>query len=1031
MEFKELNKKTINEAETEVLSFWKENNIFEKSIENRKDKKNYVFYDGPIYANAKPGIHHVFAKTIKDSFTKYKTMQGYRVLRKIGLDTHGLPIEVNVEKKLGFKNKSDIEKFGIENFCHECNCETATNISEVKKITDMMGQFIDCDNPYVTCDNEYIESEWWIVKEMDKKGLIYYGNKVLPYCPRCGTELSSNEVAQGYQQDSVNTVIVPFKKKDEDVYFLVWTTTPWTLMANVAICVNPDLTYLKVESQGYKFILCESLADKVLGEDYKILEKYKGSDLQGIKYEQLLPFVKVEGKAFEVVADSYVTDSDGTGIVHIAPAYGEDDNRVCREKGISFVNPVGKDGCYLEGPWKGRLVTDTDLEIEIVKYLKENDKLFKKIKIVHDYPHCWRCKSPLIYYAKPAWYVKTTAYKDKIIEANKKVNWYPDYIGEKRFANWLENMVDWGISRNRYWGCPMPIWTCECGHKEVIGSLDELQEKIIEDVDVKKIELHRPYVDELHIKCSKCGKVMDRVKDVMDVWFDSGSMPYAQFHYPFENKELFESQFPADFIAEGVDQTRGWFYVLLVISTIISGESSFKNVVVNDMMLDAYGKKMSKSTGNIIDPSDIMTKYGADTVRYYMLYASPVWTPLKFDETGLKEIYSKYISTFKNAYSFFEMYANADHIDPRVYHIEESKRELIDRWLLSKLNRLIKNVTMAYEEYDLNKVARLIVPFLNDDLSNWYIRSNRRRFWDSQLSESKKAVYLTTYEVLVTLCKLCAPITPFLTEEIYQKLTGEESVHLADFPKYDEKLINIEIEEQMDLVRDVCSLGRFAREEANIKVRQPISHLILPLNDKDIIGDLISVIEEELNVKEIIFKEDMSEYLDYIVKPNFKVLGKTLGPKVKELQEILTKLSTKDIALLQSDGLTVKLGDEDFKLTNEMVLISLKQKEGYASSSNNKTCVVLNTELTEDLILEGLAREFVRKVQSLRKEADFVITDHIKVIYHGSDKINQMLDKYYDYVMGEVLGDELVKDETLAFDDKLNDEDVVIKVEKK
>lgn len=1031
MEFKELNKKTINEAETEVLSFWKENNIFEKSIENRKDKKNYVFYDGPIYANAKPGIHHVFAKTIKDSFTKYKTMQGYRVLRKIGLDTHGLPIEVNVEKKLGFKNKSDIEKFGIENFCHECNCETATNISEVKKITDMMGQFIDCDNPYVTCDNEYIESEWWIVKEMDKKGLIYYGNKVLPYCPRCGTELSSNEVAQGYQQDSVNTVIVPFKKKDEDVYFLVWTTTPWTLMANVAICVNPDLTYLKVESQGYKFILCESLADKVLGEDYKVLEKYKGSDLQGIRYDQLLPFVKVEGKAFEVVADSYVTDSDGTGIVHIAPAYGEDDNRVCREKGISFVNPVGKDGCYLEGPWKGRLVTDTDLEIEIVKYLKENDKLFKKIKIVHDYPHCWRCKSPLIYYAKPAWYVKTTAYKDKIIEANKKVNWYPDYIGEKRFANWLENMVDWGISRNRYWGCPMPIWTCECGHKEVIGSLDELQEKIIEDVDVKKIELHRPYVDELHIKCSKCGKVMDRVKDVMDVWFDSGSMPYAQFHYPFENKELFESQFPADFIAEGVDQTRGWFYVLLVISTIISGESSFKNVVVNDMMLDAYGKKMSKSTGNIIDPSDIMTKYGADTVRYYMLYASPVWTPLKFDEIGLKEIYSKYISTFKNVYSFFEMYANADHIDPRVYHIEESKRELIDRWLLSKLNRLIKNVTSAYEEYDLNKVARLIVPFLNDDLSNWYIRSNRRRFWDSQLSESKKAVYLTTYEVLVTLCKLCAPITPFLTEEIYQKLTGEESIHLADFPKYDENLIDLKVEEQMDLVRDVCSLGRFAREEANIKVRQPISHLILPLNDKDIIGDLISVIEEELNVKEIIFKEDMSEYLDYIVKPNFKVLGKTLGPKVKELQQILTKLSTKDIALLQSDGLTIKLGDEDFKLTNEMVLISLKQKEGYASSSNNKTCVVLNTELTEDLILEGLAREFVRKVQSLRKEADFVITDHIKVIYHGSNKINQMLDKYYDYVMGEVLGDELVKDETLAFDDKLNDEDVVIKVEKK
>ena len=1030
MKFKELNKKAINETESEVLKFWKENNIFEKSISNRENKENYVFYDGPIYANAKPGIHHVFAKTIKDAFTKYKTMQGYRVLRKIGLDTHGLPIEVNVEKKLGFKNKSDIEKFGIENFCKECNCETATNIDEVKKITDMMGQFIDCDHPYVTCDNEYIESEWWIIKEMDKKGLIYHGNKVLPYCPRCGTELSSNEVAQGYQQDSVNTVIVTFKKQDEDVYFLAWTTTPWTLMANVALCVNPDLTYLKVESQGYKFILCESLADKVLGEGYKVLEKYQGSELRGLKYEQLMPFAKVEGRAFEVIADSYVTDSDGTGIVHVAPAYGVDDNRICQENGISFVNVVDKDGKYTVGPWQGRLVTEPELEIEIIKYLKENDKLFKKIKLVHDYPHCWRCKSPLIYYAKPAWYVETTAYKDKIIEANKKINWYPDYIGEKRFANWLDNMVDWGISRNRYWGCPMPIWTCSCGHKEVIGSLKELQDKIIEDKDVTKIELHRPYIDELHIKCSNCGKVMERVKDVMDVWFDSGSMPYAQFHYPFENKELFASQFPADFIAEGVDQTRGWFYVLLVISTIISSESSFKNVVVNDMMLDAYGKKMSKSTGNVIDPVDIMTKYGADTVRYYMLYASPVWTPLKFDETGLKEIYSKYISTFKNAYSFFEMYANADNIDPRTYDVPVSKRELIDKWLLSKLNKLIKNVTLAYEEYDLNKVARMIVPFLNDDLSNWYIRSNRRRFWDSELTESKKAVYLTTYEVLVALCKLCAPLTPFLTEEIYQKLTGFESVHLADFPKYDEKLINEKVEEQMDLVRDICSLGRFAREEVNIKVRQPISHLILPKNDEKIIGNLLPIIQEELNVKEIIFKEDMSEYLDYIVKPNFKVLGKTLGPKVKELQELLTKLSSQEINELQNKGLTIKLDGEDFELTNDMVLITLKQKEGYASSSNSRTCVVLNTELTEDLILEGLAREFVRKVQSLRKDADFVITDHIKVIYNGSDKIRLMLDKYYDYVMGEVLGNELICNQDLTFDDELNDEKVVIKVEK-
>ena len=619
MKFKELDKKNTYEVESDILNFWKKENILEKTIDNRKDNKNFVFYDGPIYANAKPGIHHVFAKTIKDAFCKYKTMKGYRVLRKIGLDTHGLPIEVNVEKKLGFKSKADIESFGIENFCKECNKATATNIDEVKRVTDMMGQFIDCENPYVTCDNEYIESEWWIIKEMYKKDLIYYGNKVLWYCPRCGTELSSNEVSQGYEEVSVNSLILPFKMKDDDCYFLVWTTTPWTLIANVGLCVNPNLTYLKVESKGYKFILCSSLANKVLGDDYEVIEEYKGTDLVGIKYEQLLPFVEVEGKCFSVIADNYVTDSDGTGIVHIAPAYGEDDNRVCRENNFGFVNPVGPDGCYTVGPWKGRLVTDKELELDIIKYLKENDKLFKKLKIKHDYPHCWRCHQPLISYPKPAWYVNVTSYKDKIIKENEKINWYPDYIGTKRFTNWLENMVDWGISRNRYWGCPMPIWQCSCGHTEVIGSLKELQEKIIEDVDVYNLELHRPYVDDIHIKCCKCNGIMDRVKDVMDVWFDSGAMPYAQFHYPFENKELFKSQFPADFIAEGVDQTRGWFYVLLVISTIISGKSSFKNVVVNDMMLDAKGKKMSKSTGNIIDPVDIMTKYGADPIRWYML----------------------------------------------------------------------------------------------------------------------------------------------------------------------------------------------------------------------------------------------------------------------------------------------------------------------------------------------------------------------------------------------------------------------------
>ena len=1030
MEFQKLEKGTIHEVEEKYSKEWHEKDILNRTIENRKDREDFVFYDGPIYANAKPGIHHVFAKTIKDTFCKYKTMQGYRVLRKIGLDTHGLPIEVNVEKKLGFKSKADIEKLGIERFCEECKRETDSNIDEVRKVTDMMGQFIDCDHPYVTCSNEYIETEWWIVNELNKKGLIYYGNKVLPYCPRCGTELASHEVSQGYKEVSVNTVIVPFKRKDEDEYFLVWTTTPWTLMANVAICVNPDLTYLKVESKGYRFILCESLAEQVLGDEYRVLETYLGRELVGIEYEQLMPFVKVDGKAFCVVADHYVTDSDGTGIVHIAPAYGVDDNRVCQENEISFVNPVGKDGCYIEGPWKGRLVTDSDLEIDIIKWLKENDKLFKKQKINHDYPHCWRCKQPLIYYAKPAWYVNNTAYKEQIIEANKTVQWHPDYIGTKRFHNWLENMIDWGISRNRYWGCPLPIWKCDCGHFETIGSVLELKEKAIEDIDENTLELHRPYVDQIHITCPDCGKTMSRVSDVLDVWFDSGAMPYAQFHYPFENKELFESQFPADFIAEGVDQTRGWFYVLIVLSTLISGKSSFKNVVVNDMMLDAHGKKMSKSVGNIINPIDIMTQYGADTIRFYMLYTSPVWTPLKFDEEGVKEVYSKYISTFRNAYSFFEMYANADHIDPREYDISIEKRELIDRWILSKLNRLVRDVNAAYQEYDLNKVTKLIIPFLNDDLSNWYIRSNRRRFWDSELSESKKAVYLTTYEVLVTLCKLCAPITPFLTEEIYQKLTGEESVHLADFPVENLEFINETVEERMDLVRDICSLGRFAREEVNIKVRQPIRSLILPKGDEIIIGDLLPVIMEELNVKEVQFKEDMSEYLEYIVKPNFKVLGKTLGPKIKELQGILQSITSEQVNQITKEGLVISLGGSDYTIREDMVLISLKQKEGYASASDSKTCVVLDTELSEDLILEGLAREFVRKVQSLRKDADFVITDHIKIYYSGSEKIRLMFDQYYDYIMGEVLGDDLILDESLDTKYELNEEEVFLRIEK-
>ena len=1030
MKFEKLKTGNVSEIEQSIREEWGGvENILKKTIDNRSDNDMYVFYDGPIYANAKPGLHHVFAKTIKDAICKYKTMRGYKVLRKIGLDTHGLPIEVNVEKKLGFKNKSDIEKFGIENFCKECNKETDSNIDEVKKVTEMMGQFIDCSNPYITCTNDYIESEWWLIKNIFDKGLIYHGNKVLPYCPRCGTELSQNEVSQGYQQDSVNTVIVPLKLVGEDCYLLVWTTTPWTLIDNVATCVNPDYEYIKASSKGYNFIVGKTLADKVLGEEYEVLETYKGSDLVGKKYEQLMPFAKVEGKAFEVLADNYVIAEDGTGIVHIAPAYGEDDSRVAKANGISFSQSVNKDGCYTVGPWEGRVVTDKDLEVDIIKYLKENDKLFKKQKITHDYPHCWRCKKPLIYYAKPAWYIETTKLQKEIIDCNKEINWYPSYVGEKRFNNWLEGMVDWGISRNRYWGCPMPIWTCDCGHVECIGSLDELQKKVLEDVDVREIELHRPYVDDLHIKCPKCLKKMSRVTDVMDVWFDSGAMPYAQFHYPFENKELFESQFPGDFIAEGVDQTRGWFNSLLCISTLISGVSSYKNVVVNDMMLDAHGKKMSKSVGNIINPIDIMTEYGADPVRYYMLYASPVWTPLRFDMVGLKEIYSKYYATFKNAYSFFEMYANADNIDPREYDIKLEDRELIDKWLLSKLNRLVDNVVNAYEEYDLNKVVKLIVPFLNDDLSNWYIRSNRRRFWDSELSVSKKAVYQTTYEVLTTLAKLTAPITPYISDEIYKKLTGEESVHLADFPLCNKELINDSVEAKMDLVRDVCSLGRDARETANIKVRQPINEVILDANVKDIIGNLDSIIKEELNVKEIAYKDDMTEYLTYTLKPNFKVLGKELGPKIKSLQGELKNLSSEEAFSVSKKPLTIKLEGEDFVLTTENTITTIDVKDGYVASNDSKTCVVLDTNLTDELILEGLAREIVRTIQNLRKEMDFVITDHINVYYSGNEKIDKMINMYKDYVMGETLAESITKKELSSKEYDLNGELCRVEVE--
>lgn len=1026
MKFEKLEKGTISEVEGKYLEFWEKENIFKESIDTKVQDKKYVFYDGPATANGHPGLHHMLAKFLKDSFCKYETMKGNRVVRKVGWDTHGLPVELQVEKELGFSGKKDIESYGIEAFNKKCRESVWKNEKSFSDLTRKMGQFIDLEHPYVTYDNNYIETEWWILKKFFDEGYFYEGSKILPYCPRCGTGLASHEVAQGYKEIDTNTVIVPMKKKGEEVYFLVWTTTPWTLISNVGLCVNPTAEYVRVKSKGNEFILAKALVEKVFAEEVEIIETYKGSDLEYMEYEQLIPELKVDKKAFFVTMDDYVTMEDGTGIVHLAPAFGEDDNRVGAKYQLPYVNPVGEDGKYLEGPWKGMFVFDADLEV--IKYLKENDKLFKKQKMKHSYPHCWRCSTPLIYYAKPSFYLKTTAFQDKIIAANKKVAWHPAYVGEKRFENWLLNMKDWAISRNRYWGTPLPLWRCSCGKDMMIGSRKELVEKAVEEID-ESIELHRPFVDEIHLTCPDCGKEMHRVTDVIDCWFDSGSMPFAQYHYPFENEEIFEDQFPADFICEGIDQTRGWFYTLLVISTFLKGCAPYKNVLVNDLVQDAEGKKMSKSKGNIVEPFTTMEKYGADTVRFYLAYVSPVWTPLKFDEEGLKEIYSKFTSTLKNTYAFFEMYANADSIDPRSYHIPVENREFIDQFILSKLNRLIKEVTADFEEYDLNKVARAIVPFLNDDLSNWYIRSNRRRFWESELSESKKAVYLTLYEVLVALTKLVAPITPYLSEEIYKKLTGEKSVHLAEYPTAEEKLIQDAIEIRMDKVRDICSLGRFAREEAKIKVRQPIQKLLLSSNDKEIVGDLLPIIMEELNVKEVEFKEDMSKYLDYIIKPNFKILGKELGPKMKELQQKLQELTEEEIKQLQEAGLSLTLGEEAFTLTKEMVLISLKQKEGYASSSNEETCVVLDTTLTEELILEGLAREFVRNVQALRKEADFEITDHITIYYDGEEKLEAMLDLYKNYIKEETLATEIKREKLDSEELSLNEIKGKIKVE--
>ncbi len=1023
-QFKELDKRPVSQVESAILESWGSmNQMHDAQVKKNEKNETFVFYDGPAFANGFPGLHHMVAKNLKDCITKYHVMNGKKVIRKIGWDTHGLPIENHVEKKLGISSKKEIETLGIEKFNEECRHSVRENEDAFTKLTAKMGQFFDVENPYLTYKNEYIETEWWILKQMFEQNKFYEGTRVVPYCPHCGTGLATHEVAQNYQTDTAITVYVPFKKKDEDVYFLVWTTTPWTLIANVALCVNPEETYALVESKETKFILAQALVEKVFGEEVTVLETYLGKELEYQEYEQLIPSLSVDKKAFYVTCDSYVTMEDGTGIVHIAPAFGEDDANVGKKYDLPYLNPVGKDGCYTDGLWTGKFVHDVNEEV--VDYLKENGKLFKKQKLAHEYPHCWRCDTPLLYYSMPSYYIRVSEMTDQLVEANSKVNWYPAYVGEKRFANWLANARDWNVSRSRYWGSPIPYFKCECGHAHMVGSIAELKELAIEEIG-EDFDLHKPYIDNIHLTCPDCGGQMTRIPDVLDCWFDSGAMPFAQYHYPFENKELWESQFPADFICEGIDQTRGWFYTLMVISTFVKGCSPFKNVLVNDLLLDAEGKKMSKSRGNIVEPFTTIDEYGADTVRFYLPYVSPVWTPLKFDIEGLKEVYSKFFNPLKNTYSFFAMYANIDEIDTEVCNIPYENREEIDKWLLSKYNRLVQNVREAFDEYDLNKVVHYLSTFVSEELSNWYIRRNRNRFWGSELNNSKKSVYMTTYEVLVGLSKLMAPVTPFLAEELYRNLTGLESVHLEEYPEVNYDVINEQIETKMDLVRNLISIGRYVREETKIKVRQPLAEALLDGKNKALIADLVPLIEEELNIKKVIFTDNLNDYMNLSVKPNFKVVGKLFGPLMKEFQTKLEMLSTSEVTELQNgNAIMMNIGEESKEITPDMVEIRIASKEGFDVGMENNQFIILDTTLTDELLAEGIAREIVSKVQNLRKQKDFNIVDRIHLYYSGDEEVKNAITCYKEFIEKETLA-ETIEEKVTAETFDINGHEVTL-----
>ena len=980
------------DRERQVEEFWKEHNIFKKSIEQRDGSPSFTFYDGPPTANGKPHIGHVLTRVIKDMIPRFQTMKGHKIRRKAGWDTHGLPVELEVEKQLGLNGKKQIEGYGMEPFIEKCKQSVWQYKGMWEEFSGHVGFWADMDDPYVTYDNNFIESEWWALKQIWEKGLLYKGHKIVPYCPRCGTPLSSHEVAQGYKDVKEKSAFVKFKAKGEDAYLLAWTTTPWTLPSNLALCVNPEITYVKVKNNDVVYYMAEALVDTVMEGESEILDRFPGRQLEYKEYEPLFPYAEkiIKKKAFMVLCDDYVTTSDGTGIVHQAPAFGEDDSRVCRKYDLPFVQFVDSKGQLTEETdWAGMFVKEADPLI--IRALKEKGLLFKAPVFEHSYPHCWRCDTPLIYYARESWFVKMTDVREDLIRNNDTVNWIPASIGKGRFGDWLEHVQDWGISRNRYWGTPLNIWECECGHQHSVGSIEEL--KAMSDNCPDDIELHRPFIDAVTISCPECGRKMQRVPEVIDCWFDSGSMPFAQWHYPFENKEIFEENYPADFISEAVDQTRGWFYSLMAISTLLFNKAPYKNVIVLGHVQDENGRKMSKSKGNAVDPMDALCAHGADAIRWYFYENSAPWLPNRFHDAAVKEGQRKFMGTLWNTYAFYVLYANIDKFDASKYRIDESSLSVMDRWLFSRLNTLVKSVDENLSAYKVTETAKVLQEFV-DELSNWYVRRSRERFWGKELTQDKINAYMTLYTALVTTIKAAAPMIPFMTEDIYQNLvrsvdkTAPESIHLCDFPQADMKYIDCELEADMELVLEIVSLGRAARNTANIKNRQPIGNMYVKA-ERTLNEFYREIIEDELNIKAVAFKEDMEAYLTYSFKPQFKVLGPKAGKQIGEIKAALGSLNGQAAKeeLDKTGGIRLEISTGEFTLTAEDVEVSMAQTEGYAAERYNNVTVAIETTLSDALIEEGFVREIISKIQTMRKENKFEVMDRITVFVSGNQKL--------------------------------------------